>query len=182
MKKTIGLLYQHNFLTKKLKHEFIQYLTVSLLLFFVPLLFGHPQLLVGTIVNALIIYIAINFKGMKLFPSIFLPALGTLLRGILFGTFTPFLIYLLPFIWVGNSILLFSVRFFLYKKINKLIIFLLSGILKASFLYIITLILVNNYNFPNIFLTAMGILQLITAMLGGILYLVINIFLNKINN
>jgi len=173
MLKQIKLVYKHNFLTKELKHEMIEYLILNSTLFLVPFLFGHPQLIVGTIVNAGIIYIALNYKEHKLFPAIFLPAIGAIMRGVLFGPFTPYLIWLLPFIWISNAILLFSIRFTLYKKIQKNISFVIGALLKAGFLYSITLIMVNSFELPRMFLNVMGITQIGTALAGGVLYLMI---------
>ena len=53
---------------------------------------------------------SLNLKGWKLVPVILAPALGALSRGLLFGPMTIYLIYLLPFIWIGNTILVFTFK------------------------------------------------------------------------
>jgi len=45
---------------------------------------------------------------------------------------------------------------------------LIGSILKAGFLYLIVNVLVSTISLPKIFLTTMGINQLITAIIGGI--------------
>ena len=70
--------------------EMIVYTTIS---FFLPLLIGHPQIVVGIVVNSLLISGALNVRGYKLLPIIIAPALGAISRGILFGPFTVFLLY-----------------------------------------------------------------------------------------
>jgi len=146
--------------------EIVLYTAVS---FFLPLMVGHPQIIVGILVNALLITSALNIKGYKLLPVIIAPALGALSRGILFGPFTVFLLYMIPFIWVGNAILVFTFKALnLNKKLNYWITLLIGSITKAAFLFGIAYILFKLNLVPVIFLTAMGIFQFYTAILGGI--------------
>lgn len=149
--------------------EIILYTTIS---FFLPLMVGHPQIVVGVLVNALLITSALNIKGYKLLPVIIAPALGALSRGILFGPFTIFLLYMIPFIWVGNAILIYAFKWLnLDKKLNQWITLLIGSVAKAAFLFTIAYILFSLKLIPVLFLTAMGIFQLYTAILGGIIAL-----------
>jgi len=146
--------------------EIILYTSVS---FFLPLMVGHPQIFVGVLVNALLITSALNVKGYKLLPVIIAPALGALSRGILFGPFTIFLLYMIPFIWIGNAILVYTFKALnLNKKTNYWITLLIGSVVKAAFLFGIAFILVKFGVLPILFLTAMGVFQLYTAILGGI--------------
>jgi len=131
---------------------------------------GHPQIIVGVLVNTLLITSALNIKGYKLLPVIIAPSLGALSRGILFGPFTIFLVYMIPFIWIGNAILVYAFKELnLNKKVNRWITLLAGSILKAAFLFAIAYILVKSGILPKLFLTTMGIFQFYTAILGGII-------------
>jgi len=152
------------------KTELFEITIYTIVSFFLPLMIGHPQIVVGIIVNTLLITSALNIKGYKLLPVIIAPALGALSRGILFGPFTIFLIYMIPFIWIGNSILVFTFKALnLNKKMNYWITLLIGSITKAAFLFIIAYLLVSIKILPALFLTTMGIFQFYTAILGGII-------------
>jgi len=141
----------------------------SVVCFSLPLFIGHPQIVVGVVVNALLITAALNLKGAKLLPVIIVPALGALSRGILFGPFTIFLLYLIPFIWIGNTILVFAFKWLkLHLKQNYWVTLIIGSAAKAGFLFAIAFILFKLNIIPVIFLTAMGTLQLTTAIIGGI--------------
>lgn len=159
--------------------------SVSILSFFVPFAFGHPQWLVGTIVNACL-FLGTMFLPQKYFlPLAVLPSLGVLARGIIFGPFTYFLVYFLPFIWLGNLILILAFRnvyefqlkrdpisskvknvFSKLLEIGSLIG--LPAFAKFLFLFLIANIYFKFSIVPKLFLTAMGLNQLATALAGGV--------------
>ncbi len=144
----------------------------SALCFFMPLMIGHPQIVVGVAVNAALILAALNLKSYKLLPVILLPSLGVLSRGLLFGPLTIFLLYFIPFIWIGNALLVFSFKFFkLKKKINYFVTLFLGTVFKCSFLFVSALILFKLGIVPAMFLSAMGVMQIVTAIAGGIIAL-----------
>ncbi len=150
--------------------EFFEIILYTVVAFFLPFLVGHPQIIVGVLVNTLLITSALNVKGYKLLPVIIAPALGALSRGILFGPFTVFLLYMIPFIWVGNAILVYVFKWLnLKKKINYWVTLLIGSIIKAAFLFAIAYLLVNMKILPALFLTTMGIFQFYTAILGGVI-------------
>jgi hypothetical protein len=172
MKRALYSIYTAEFYKVSAKLELVEFALINLAGFLMPLLLGHPQILVGTIVNALIFYSAIEFKNKKILPIIFLPSIAVLSRGLIFGPFTYFLALLMPFIWVGNSIQLFGLRYLLLKKKNMALAMLFSSIAKAAFLFSVSFILVGTIGLPRIFLLAMGPVQLLTAVLGGSLILI----------
>ncbi|MBW2992117.1 hypothetical protein KY345_02775 [Candidatus Woesearchaeota archaeon] len=146
--------------------ELIIYAGVS---FFLPLLMGHPQIVVGIVVNAMLITSALNLKGYKLWPVILLPSLGVLSRGIIFGPFTIFLVYMIPFIWIGNAILVYAFKIMkLHMKINYIFTLVAGAGLKTGFLFLSAFVLFKLGIIPVIFLTSMGLMQLWTALGGGI--------------
>lgn len=153
--------------------------------FFVPFLMGHPQLLVGIIVNASLVLCALNLKWYKTLPVIMLPSLGVLSKGLIFGPFTLFLLYIVPFIWLGNAILVFAIkkiRFSNKFKYNRSFALLIGAIMKTAFLFVSALVLVKLSILPTIFLTTMGLMQFYTALIGGGIAIGIQYAKNKIQN
>ncbi|MGE0792825.1 MAG: hypothetical protein AB7V77_01440 [Candidatus Woesearchaeota archaeon] len=145
--------------------EFFAYLAVC---FFIPFVLGHPQWLVGSIVNCALILGALNLKFEKVLPIILIPSIGVLSAGILFGTYTKFLLYLIPFIWIGNTIIVWGIKYLNLKhKNNYAISLLISSIAKTIFLFSSISVLVLFKVVPIALLTSFGIFQLYTALLGG---------------
>ena len=148
--------------------QYIEMVIYSVAAFFIPFFIGNPQIAVGIIVNAMLVVSALNLKGWKLAPIIILPSIAMLARVALFGPFTIFLIYMIPFIWIGNFILVCTFKYFkLRKKQNYWLTLVLGIVLKSGFLFISALILFYLGLIPVVFLTAMGILQVVTAIFGG---------------
>jgi hypothetical protein len=139
--------------------------------FLVPFTLGHPQLLVGTLVNATLVLAALKFdSNKKILPLLFAPSLGVLARGLIFGPMTPFLVIMLPFIWTSNAILVYLMKnLHKDKEKNYGISLGISALAKSGFLFSVAFILVSVSVLPAVFLTAMGIVQLTTALSGGIL-------------
>ncbi|MFH1652602.1 MAG: hypothetical protein ABIE74_00945 [Pseudomonadota bacterium] len=146
----------------------ILYATVS---FCVPFLLGHPQLIVGIVVNAALVMAALNVRSVKVIPVIIFPSLGVLSRGLIFGGFTPFLIYIIPFIWIGNAIYVTSFKFL---PTNRWLLLFIGAIAKSGFLFGSAYLLVRGDVLPEIFLKAMGLYQLYTALIGGALAITLN--------
>lgn len=167
-------LYFHDFTELKFSKSLLKYLSVNLLMFLLPFLLNQPQLLVGSIVNLGLIYIAINFKGRELLPAIFLPSLASVLNGVLLSSLTPFIAPLMPLIWISNALLVFSIRYFLLHKKYLLISLSLAGIFKVVVLFTGTWILVSALNFPTVLLNAMGLMQLFTISIASTIYLIIS--------
>jgi hypothetical protein len=167
----IKKLYYDSIYNLKNIEENIQMVLLSCIGFFLPFILGHPQILVGIIVNAMLIVGATYLKGHKLLPIILLPSLGVLTAGVLFGTYTIYLLYLIPFIWLGNAIYVYTYKHFnseTHKLKNNALGIGIASILKAGFLFGITFLLVQLAIVPSMFLTAMGMLQLTTALIGGV--------------
>lgn len=148
--------------------------TILATIFMVPLVFSGPQLVVGTIVNACLFLAAENWPVKKLIPLAILPSIGAILHGVVLGAFTPLLLYMAPFIWISNLILMLSYQYLRTKSVG-IGVGLAAGV-KALFLFSIAWLLVGSHVLPAVFLTSMGALQLASALLGGSLVA----FLNKI--
>ncbi|HNV01596.1 MAG TPA: hypothetical protein PKK60_04175 [archaeon] len=145
------------------------------LLLFVLLVFTTPlivtnQLIVGTIVNALLIKSAIDYKSKKVFLLSLIPSIAVILGGILFTNLTPQVLFVLPFIWLGNFSLMFLMRkIFVQNKVNYLISSIVSASVKTILLFSFTFILFSASLVPIVFLTTFGLNQFLTAMSGSII-------------
>ena len=132
--------------------------------FLIPFVLGHPQFLVGTIVNLLLIEASLYLDFKKTIPIITMPSLGALSRAILFGPLTIFLIYMIPFIWIANTILVLVIKVLHFKfKKNLFVVGVLGAVLKTAFLFATAFTLFSFGIVPKQFLTAFGINQFLTA-------------------
>ena len=148
--------------------EYIEISIFSLIALSIPILIGHPQLVVGSIVNFMIVRSSLSTKKWKNLPIILLPSIGVLLRGVLFGTFTKFLIVIIPFIWAGNLVLsLLTKNLLIIKgKNSRIIAIVLIPFVKTLIIFIPVLLLVKLEILPKPFVESMGMVQLYTASLG----------------
>ena len=149
--------------------ENMHFIIYSVIAFFTPFLLGHPQLLVGTIVNASLILGATYLRGYKLLPIILLPSLGVLSAGLIFGPYTMFLVYMIPFIWLSNALFAYSYKYLHFLKKNYFLSIGVPAVLKTLFLFSFASLFVSLNILPTIFLTSMGLFQLYSAILGGVL-------------
>lgn len=121
------------------------------ILFIFPFFFGTSIIFTGIIINFFLIYFAVFFKKKELFPLIFLPYFGKLFG---LGIFTGAFIYMGPVIWLGNAILVF-----LYKEKPSLFL--------ASFMKAFVIFFFSSFLLGGKIAVSFGILQFITAVLGG---------------
>jgi hypothetical protein len=135
--------------------------------FLLPFLVPGPQWLTGTLVNCFFFLFAFKLPRQNILPISIFPSLGALARGFLFGKATLFLFFFLPFIWIGNLILIKS--FLSFKKTTPLPVAIsLSSLFKSASLYLPALLYVHSHVVPALFLQSMGIIQFFTAILGAI--------------
>ncbi len=149
------------------KNQVIELYGLAFMGFLIPFLIGHPQLLVGVCVNALIIRSALSMSARKALPVLVMPSLGALARGIIFGPYTVYLVYLTPFIWTGNFILFQAFRLKGKRDWNYPQTILGGAALKAGFLFSSAYILYSTGLIPKVFLAAMGAMQFTTAFVAG---------------
>jgi len=144
----------------------LMFASVSILAFFTPFFLGHPQWLVGMAVNACL-FLAATYLPRKYFiPLSILPSLGVLARGLVFGPLTMFLVYFLPFIWLGNLILILAFKG-LFLRTGYIASAIVSAVAKFIFIFLIANIYFKLSVVPAVFLQAMGLNQLATALAGG---------------
>lgn len=136
--------------------------------FAIPFIISQNQLVTGTLVNAVLIGSVLLFPNRLILPIIIFPSLGVLSRGIIFGPLTPFLVYFIPIIWAGNLalVLFFKIcnqKFGFWSSLG------LSAVAKYLLLYTFANLFFRFQLVPKLFVQTMGILQLITAISGGVL-------------
>ena len=145
------------------------YLTLTGLAFLIPMIFSYPQWLIGTMVNALLFIAAIKLDFKKQLSIIILPSIGAFAHGVLFGPLTVFLLYFLPFIWLGNALLVKFVGLKLVSHWPFLYRALIASILKFTILFLVAYVYINLGLVPVVFLSSMGLIQLLTAVMGAIM-------------
>jgi len=136
--------------------------------FFVPFFIGHPQWLVGTVVNAGLFLASVYLPKKYFLPIAIFPSLAVLARGLIFGPFTFFLIYFLPFIWLSNYILIQIFSFLASRNRGYIISVVLSASGKFALLFLTATIYFKFSVVPAVFLHTMGLNQLATALAGGL--------------
>lgn len=145
---------------------------LSITSFVIPFVLGHPQWLVGTIVNTAL-FLAVVFLPKKYYlPIIVLPSLAVLARGLIFGPSTMFLVYFIPFIWLSNLVLML-----VFKKLSINLKYIysipLAAVVKFALLFLVANIYLGFSLVPGVFLQAMGVFQFLTALAGGAIALLI---------
>jgi len=161
----------------------MHFFAYSAIVFLVPFFMGHPQLLVGSVVNAALFLAAFNMKFRETLPVILLPSIAVLTKGLIFGPYTIFLIIMMPFIWLGNSIIVYLFKYLhMEKNVNSIYSGIIASVSKVAFLFLSALVLYKASLIPIIFLTTMGLFQLYTALIGLTAALAINKGIEKVKD
>lgn len=162
--------FENNFsfdLVNKQENKFL--ILASLFLFTLPLL-PLNQLIVGTIVNAILIKYSITFKSKKVFLLSIIPSTAVLVGGILFSNLTLQIALMLPFIWGANFILMILTRkLFIKEKKNYFLSTSASAAVKTIVLFLAAFVLFYLGAIPLVFLTMFGVMQFITAESGAVM-------------
>jgi hypothetical protein len=146
--------------------------------FLIPFFVSGPQLLVGILVN-MFLFLSIRFFGLKrTVPMLFLPSIGATFNGIVFGVFSKYLLFFLPFIWVANFIMIRMYDTYRHVVPRGTAI-CMSAAAKSAFLFVIALVFVRGNIVPPLFIQAMGVVQFVTACIGGIAALVVESIILK---
>ena len=148
----------------------INYVAVSCAAFLIPFLLGQPQLLVGSMVNCALVFGAFNYPKKVALSLMVMPSLAILSRGLIFGPMTYYLIYLIPAIWLANFSLVSLIKYlYLRCRLNKYLSVSMAIAAKVIILYAVVWLLVGSNILPKTFTISMGIIQLYTAAIGGVL-------------
>ncbi|MCD4756455.1 hypothetical protein K8R20_02475 [bacterium] len=154
---------QSNRLVNILRKEWVQITLLTSLSIFAPMVLKSPQLLVGSVVNLVLTYSVLKLGFKKTLPSVLLPSLVAFSSSVLFGGATYFLIYFFPVIFIGNAIYILLIENLRAGFLSIVV----GSVCKALLLFLFAYIFVNHFNLPRIFLSSMGYMQLVTAMIGG---------------
>jgi hypothetical protein len=178
MSDTFGFIYRSEFEQKNV-YENLQVILYSFVALIIPIVLQGPQLLVGSIINTLLILSAFNVSGKKVLGIIFMPSIGVLIAGVLFSSLTVQLLAFLPIIWVGNAFLVFGYKYFRFKKnFNKHKALTIAILGKVVLLGVFAGVFFLLGVVPIMFLYAMSVIQLITAIIGAISASLINALIN----
>jgi len=147
--------------------QWIEGFGYAFICFLLPFALGHTQnqLFLGSIVNAMIILAAVRLKWKHSIPVILMPSLGVLAAGALFAELTPFMFYLVPFIWSGNALLTFVFKKF--KDMHFAHRALIGAVSKTVFIGAFTALSVFTGLVPEALLIPMSAMQLLTAAIGS---------------
>ena len=149
--------------------DFAQLVVFSFLAFSIPFFFPHPQLVTGVIVNAFLVFAALGMGGRNVLPVVMLPSIGAIANGLLFGPLTIFLVYMVPFIWIGNFLLVFGIKHFMQEAGRSFAeAGAASALLKAGAIFLPAYLLYLGGVLPEALLLPMGAVQLATAV-GGVI-------------
>lgn len=167
--KFVNVSLDETYYKNKEKTQIIEMTALFFAGFMISFLIGHPQLLVGALVNAFLIRCALSLPGYKVLPVVMAPSMGAAAKGLLFGPFTPYLVVIMPFIWIGNMILVYAFKEYAKNKRNYFATLIVGSAAKAAFLFACASILFTASIIPAAIVSGMGIMQFITAVTGGAL-------------
>ncbi len=158
------------------KTTYISFAVVSyFIILAVPLLLGQFRWFTGITVNTIFILAALNFRNNSYIPMIFLPSIEKIFGALILGIFFYYLLYIIPFIWIGNGLYISLFRYFKNNiKMHSLASIVLSSLIKTAVIFVPTFILYMFDLVPYLFMIAMGAMQFATAITGGVLALLIN--------
>ncbi len=153
----------------------IRWISRTAILLAIALVFqmgGFPQFITGPLVNT-VLYLAAMIVGWQggMLIGVLTPVIASI-RGILPPPLTP----LIPFIALGNSILV--ILFFWLKAKNRIVAIVIASVVKFLLLVSAVKLLVQ---VPPVIANMMSMPQLITALAGGAIALVIIHFFKKAN-
>lgn len=170
--------------------DIIQTIAIFLIAFLVPTFLGNlitivfgetsviaskSQLIVGSIVNAALIVTALNLQGpAKILGVVTMPSVSTVLSGYVFKTASPYMAYMIPAIWIGNFLLIYSYKLIVVSKEKNYFLATIVGIvLKVFVIFGAFLILKAIGVFPEKLVSnlqkAMSLVQIITATIGSVI-------------
>jgi hypothetical protein len=132
--------------------------------FLLPIIIGQ-QLVLGTLVNALLIVSALRIKSQYAYVPAFIPSIAAVAAGAVFGMPSQAIAAMVPFIWGGNVALMFIVR--RISGFGKALP--LAAIAKAALLFLSSFALASFGAFPVSAVQSFGMIQLATALMGGAL-------------
>ncbi len=142
---------------------FTALVTLILIAFGAPLLFNH-QLIAGPIVNATL-FLSTMILGVR-----YGAAVAVVPSAIAFSVGVLPIPYMIPFIVLGNMVLVFSFHYF--KQMGYWPSVVISSFLKFSFLLLFAFLITETLLYGDVakqLMLMMGWMQFLTALLGGVI-------------
>lgn len=139
----------------------------------------NSQIIIGSIVNTALMVAALNLKGWKKIVGIVtMPSVSTILSGYVFRTASVYMSYMIPAIWLGNFILVYSYKKIMLKENKNYFLAGIVGIvLKVSIIFggfeLLNLFGIFPSKMVESLQFAMSTTQAITASIGMIIAFVI---------
>lgn len=134
---------------------------------------SNSQFIIGSIVNATLIMCALNLNGWaKIAGVITMPSISAILGGYVFHTASPYMVWMIPAIWVGNFVLVYAYKFIMLAKGKNYFLAGIIGILAKVAVIAAGFMLLKAFGvFPEKLIAnlqvAMTSTQLITATIGA---------------
>lgn len=136
---------------------------------------NNSQIVVGAIINTTLVMSAISVKGWKnIVALITVPSISALTSGLVLSVSSIFTVYMIPAIWIGNLLLVYSIKSIYVKNNKNFVLASVIGILgKALIIFagfnLLTLLISMPEHVKMVLTTAMGLNQVITAILGCVI-------------
>jgi len=128
---------------------------------------GFSQSVTGTLVNFILFATAMTVSADSAIIAGSFSATSALMKGALFGPFTAAIAPMIPFIIMGNALMV--ITYSLLKRVHPLVGIAAGSLLKFSFLYVMAhTIVTRQVALPQPILIAMSYPQLLTALTGGV--------------
>lgn len=168
----------------------LQLVIISICMFLIPLVvptmldavFGaesvianNSQYVVGALVNTALITSALAVKGWKnIVALVTVPSISALTSGLVLNISSIFTVYMIPAIWLGNFAIIYAIKYLYIKKNVNYVLSAGAGILaKVALIFggfnLLTLLVTMPAPVVTALTAAMGINQLITAIIGSAL-------------
>ena len=168
----------------------LQLVIISICMFLIPLVvptmldavFGaesvianNSQYVVGALVNTALITSALAVKGWKnIVALVTVPSISALTSGLVLNISSIFTVYMIPAIWLGNLAIIYAIKYLYIKKNINYVLSAAVGILvKVALIFggfnLLTLLVAMPAPVITALTAAMGINQLITAVIGSAL-------------
>lgn len=168
----------------------LQVILISICMFLIPLVvptmlgatFGaesvianNSQYIVGALVNSALIVSALTVKGWKsIIALVTVPSISALTSGLVLNVASIFTVYMIPAIWLGNMAIIYGIKYLhIQKNINYIVSVAIGIIAKVTLIFGGFNLLTVLINIPTpvsaVLSTAMGINQVITAVIGSVL-------------
>ena len=142
----------------------------------------NNQFIIGPIVNAALVIMAVNVRGIKkIIPLVMLPSVFAISLGLILSQ-SQFMLMIMPAIWLGNLAMVLSFKFFFVHIkssnpklhiVNYLVAAIVGVGLKVLIIFAMYSMLVAGGHIPagpaSMLFSIMGVNQLITASAGSMI-------------